>query len=92
MSKSCSGKINKTGYDDPGKPMKPTGFTVKKLGENFLKSNPLQKREVSDLVQNPCPQTLKSLQMNLQQKPSTASEPLNSSIYERHPFCTDPST
>ena len=42
MSKSCSGKINKTGYNDPGKPMKPTGFTVKKLGENFPKSNPLQ--------------------------------------------------
>ena len=32
MSKSCSGKINKTRYDDPGKPMKPTNFTVKKPG------------------------------------------------------------
>ena len=32
MSKSCSGKINKTRYDDPGKPMKQTSFTVKKLG------------------------------------------------------------
>ena len=32
MSKSCSGKINKTRYDDPGKPMKPTSFTVKNLG------------------------------------------------------------
>ena len=28
-------KINKTKYDDPGKPMKPTGFTVKDLGGNL---------------------------------------------------------
>ena len=42
MSKSCSGKINKTRYDDPGKPMKQTSFTVKKTwGETFPKSNPL---------------------------------------------------
>ena len=33
MSKSCNGKINKTRYDDPGKPMKQTSFTVKKLGD-----------------------------------------------------------
>ena len=30
MSKSCSRKINKTRYDDLGKPMKQTSFTVKK--------------------------------------------------------------
>ena len=35
MSKSCNGKINKTRYDDPGKPMKQTSFTVKNLGGNF---------------------------------------------------------
>ena len=35
MSKSCSGKINKTRYDDPGKPMKQTSFTVKSLGGNL---------------------------------------------------------
>ena len=35
MSKSCSGKINKTRYDDSGKPIKPTSFTVKNLGENL---------------------------------------------------------
>ena len=35
MSKSCSGKINKTRYDDIGKPMKPTSFTVKNLGGNL---------------------------------------------------------
>ena len=34
MSKSCSGKINKIRYDDPGKPMKQTSFTVKNLGGN----------------------------------------------------------
>ena len=33
MSKSCSGKINKTRYDDPGKSMKQTSFTIKKLRE-----------------------------------------------------------
>ena len=37
MSKSCSGKINKTKYDDPGKPMKQTSFTVKKPGGNLPK-------------------------------------------------------
>ena len=37
MSKSCSGKINKTRYDDPGKPMKPTNFTVKNPGGNLPK-------------------------------------------------------
>ena len=35
MSKSCSGKINKTRYDDPGKLMKPTNFTVKNLEGNL---------------------------------------------------------
>ena len=35
MSKSCSGKINKTTYDDLGKPMKQTSFTVKNLGGNL---------------------------------------------------------
>ena len=34
MSKLCSGKINKTRYDDPGKPMKQTSFTIKNLGGN----------------------------------------------------------
>ena len=36
MLKSCSEKINKTRYDDPGKLMKPTSFTVKSLGGNLL--------------------------------------------------------
>ena len=35
MSKSRSRKINKTRYDDPRKPMKPTSFTVKNIGGNL---------------------------------------------------------
>ena len=35
MSKSCNGKINKTRYDDLGKPMKPISFIVKNLGGNL---------------------------------------------------------
>ena len=35
MSKSCSEKINKIRYDDLGKLMKQTSFTVKNLGGNF---------------------------------------------------------
>ena len=37
MSKSCSGKINKIRYNDPGKLMKPTSFTVKNLRGNLPK-------------------------------------------------------
>ena len=36
MSKSCSEKINKTRYDDPGIPRKQTSLTVKNLGGNLL--------------------------------------------------------
>ena len=35
MSNSCSGKINKTRYDNLGKPIKQTSFTVKNLGGNL---------------------------------------------------------
>ena len=35
MSKSCSGRINKTRYDDLGKPMKQTSFIRKYLGGNL---------------------------------------------------------
>ena len=35
MSKSYSGKINKTRYDDPRKPMKQTSFTIKNLRRNL---------------------------------------------------------
>ena len=32
-----SGKVNKTRYDDLGKPMKQTSFTVKNMGGNLSK-------------------------------------------------------
>ena len=35
MSKSCRGKVDKTRYDNPGKPMKQTSFIVKNLGGNL---------------------------------------------------------
>ena len=45
MSKSCSGKINKARYDDLGKPMKQTSFTVKNLGGNLpKKQSTIEKR------------------------------------------------
>ena len=48
MSKSCNGKINKTRYDDLGKPMKQTNFTVKNLGGHFLeKQSTIVKRSFS---------------------------------------------
>ena len=37
MSISCSGKVNKTRYDNPRKPMKQTNFTVKNLGGSLPK-------------------------------------------------------
>ena len=38
MSKSCTTKkVNKTRYDDMGKPMKQTSFTVKNLWGKFPK-------------------------------------------------------
>ena len=36
MSKLCNRKINKIRYDNLGKPMKQTSFTVKNLGGNLL--------------------------------------------------------
>ena len=35
MSKSCSRKINKTRYDNTGKPVKQISFIVKNLGGNL---------------------------------------------------------
>ena len=32
-----NGKVNKTRYDDPGKPVKQTSFTLKNLGGNLPK-------------------------------------------------------
>ena len=87
MSKSCSGKINKTRYDDPGKPMKQTSFIVKNLGGNLPKKQ-------STIVKRSFKSSTKPLSLDstipvdeLTTKTSTASKPLHSSIYERYPFC-----
>ena len=45
MSESCNGKINKTRYDNLGKPMKQTNFTIKNLGGNLPeKQSTIKKR------------------------------------------------
>ena len=45
MSKSCSGKVNKTRYDNLGKPMKQTSFIVKNLrGTLPEKQSTIEKR------------------------------------------------
>ena len=57
MSKSCSGKINKTRYDDLGKPMKQTSFTVKNLGGNLLEKQ-------STIVKRSCKSSTKPLSLD----------------------------
>ena len=48
-------KINKTRYDDLGKPMKQTSFTIKNLGGNLSEKQSTIEKRSSDLVQNLCP-------------------------------------
>ena len=87
------GKMNKIRYDDPGKPMKQTSFIVKNLGGNLPeKQSTIIKRSFRSSTK------LLSLDSTILvdeltvEKPSSALESLNSSIYERHPFCMDLST
>ena len=92
MSKSCSGKINKIRYDNPEKSMKQTSFTVKNLRGNLpKKQSTIVKRSFRSSTK---PLFLDStILVDELTAAKTPSEPLNSSIYERHPFCcTDPST
>ena len=66
--------------------MKQTSFTVKNLGGNLPeKQSTIEKRSFRS---NTKPLSLDSTipVENSQQKPSTASEPLNSSIYKCHPL------
>ena len=77
-------KINKTRYDDSGKPMKQISFTVKNLGGNLSKKQ-------STIVKKIFRSSTKLLSLDStipvdELKPSTTLEFLNSSIYERHPF------
>ena len=58
MSKSCNGKINKTRYDDLGKPIKQTSFIVKKnLGGNLPKKQ-------STIVKRSFRSSIKSLSLD----------------------------
>ena len=80
MSKSCSGKINKTRYDNPRKPMKQISFTVKSLGGNLpKKQSTIVKRSFRS---NTKPLSLDSTIL----VDELTVEPLNSSIYEHHSF------
>ena len=58
MSKSCSKKINKTRYDDSGKPMKQISFIVKNLG-----GKPSQKKQ-STIVKRSFRSNTKPLSLN----------------------------
>ena len=92
MLKSYSGKVNKTRYDVPRKPMKQTSFIVKNLGGNFPEKQ-------FTIIKRSFRSSIKLLSLDstipvdeLIVETFTASEPLNSSIYERYPFCTNPNT
>ena len=52
-----SGKVNKTRYDNPRKPMKQTSFTVKNLGGNLLEKQ-------STIVKRSFRSSTKSLSLN----------------------------
>ena len=71
--------------------MKQTGFTVKNLGGNLPEKQ-------STIVKRSFRSNIKPLSLDstipideLTVEIFYRLEPLNSSIYERHPFCTDPS-
>ena len=91
MSKSCSGKINKTRYDDPGKSIKQTSFTVKILGGNLPKKQ-------STIVKRSFKSSTKLLSVD---STILVDELITETFYhfrtselfnnEYHPFCTDPS-
>ena len=81
-----SGIVNKTRYDDLGKPMKQTSFTVKNLEGNLLEKQ-------FTIVKRCFRSSTKPLSLDstipvdeLTTETFTTSEPLNSSIYKRHPF------
>ena len=84
--------LNKTRYDDPGKSMKQTSFTVKNSG-GYLpkKQSTIIKRSFRSSTK---PLTLDSTIPIYEPTVETfiTLEPLHCSIYECHPFCMDPST
>ena len=87
-----NGKVNKTRYDDLGKLMKQTSFTVKNLGGNLPeKQSTIVKRSFKSSTK------LLSLDSTILIDELTAEtfyrfKTSKLSIYECHPFCMDPST
>ena len=74
--------VNKTRYDDPGKPMKQTSFTVKNLGGNLPKKQ-------STIIKRSFRSSTKLLSLDstisvneLTTETFTVSKLLNSPIYE----------
>ena len=82
--------INNTRYDDLGKPMKQISFTVKNMGGNLLeKQFTIVKRNFRSSTKHLFLDSIIPVD-ELIAKPSTALEPLNSLIYECHPFARIP--
>ena len=86
MLKSCSGKVNKTRYNDPRKLMKQTSFTVKNLRGNLPeKQSTIVKRSFKSSTK--CLSLHSTISIDeLTAETSTISKPLNYLIYECHPF------
>ena len=92
MSKSCNGKVNKTRYDNPGKPMKQTSFTVRNLGGNLPENQ-------STIVMRSFRSTTKPLSLDStipvdELTAETFHHFRTSELFNiwKPPFCTDPST
>ena len=84
------GIVNKTRYDDLRKPMKQISFTVKNMGGNLLeKQFTIVKRNFRSSTKRLFLDSIIPVD-ELIAKPSTALEPLNSLIYECHPFARIP--
>ena len=84
------GIVNKTRYDDLRKPMKQISFTVKNIGGNLLeKQFTIVKRNFKSSTKHLFLDSIIPVD-ELIAKPSTALEPLNSLIYECHPFARIP--
>ena len=84
------GIVNKTRYDDLRKPMKQISFTVKNMGGNLLeKQFTIVKRNFRSSTKHLFLDSIIPVDV-LIAKSSTASEPLNSLIYECHPFARIP--
>ena len=84
-------KLNKKKYDDSGKPIKQTSFTVKNLEENLPEKQ-------STIIKRSFRFSTKTLSLDstipvdeLTTETFYRFRTMNSSIYECHPFRTNPS-